>query len=763
METNPKKSRAIIITAVIMLILLVGGYFLFTKTSFFSTKGIAGKTFAPLLGTSQNKNLNVLTNNDLNNNGIPDNQEVGTTGSGATGGTTGTSSGQPAGGSGPQVRTTTGGMAPLFRSLGLSSLGFGGGSYNDPCASASQLVDNFGQPCNGSKSTYKTILPKNYKPACSDGLDNDGDGLIDRADPGCHTDLDPTHNGGFDVTGKSLSVTQTFNPANAVPDTYDPNKTNEYNFIPACSDGIDNDGDGLIDIQDPGCHTDLNPNNLKSYDGSKTLEYNFIPQCSDGVDNDGDKLIDSADPGCHTNNHIYKSTNELCKTINKIRICPLTPLEELNMATYDPNKNLEYNFVPQCSDGIDNDGDGLIDDKDPGCHTDGNASNPKSYDPNYGSEYTYQFTPSTTTSAPKACNEDLLKLKFTDAELAQLKKLTDDFNKLAPFLKSPTDVDEEKKSAINYQYITDNAKDLTRQCLAQTSTNAYKKNDYGQGPGLNDTAFDYSSLDKGRFERIYTPYFTADSWKLPLCTANNSVPCRILPEASYAPDALRPSLGHVSYFLSYESSIKYESEDPDQDAALYHLTLKLAGGSQDLIKIFHDKLTPYSSATNFGETLYSTTPRSDAQIVKILADSLSFDVQQPNGPSTEYNRLRTYGTGNDLSGNPYLSGAEKDILTCIVTTTTESDNDKQKKVIDFFFSNYGIAKNCGSGLNSLMSDSKKLELLSRVIESAKIINLLGSGDKTHDVNTLVTYLESVTPGATIVWPWEAFEAMWGVW
>ena len=30
---------------------------------------------------------------------------------------------------------------------------------------------------------------------------------------------------------------------------------------------------------------------------------------------------------------------------------------------------------PQCSDGVDNDGDGVIDDRDPGCHSDGNANN----------------------------------------------------------------------------------------------------------------------------------------------------------------------------------------------------------------------------------------------------------------------------------------------------------------------------------------------------------------------------------------------------
>lgn len=74
------------------------------------------------------------------------------------------------------------------------------------------------------------------------------------------------------------------------------------------------------------------------------------PQCSDGVDNDGDKKIDHPeDPGCDS--------------------------PEDNDETDDPT-------TPQCSDGIDNDGDTKIDADDPGCHTDGDSTNPDSYDPN---------------------------------------------------------------------------------------------------------------------------------------------------------------------------------------------------------------------------------------------------------------------------------------------------------------------------------------------------------------------------------------------
>jgi hypothetical protein len=98
-----------------------------------------------------------------------------------------------------------------------------------------------------------------------------------------------------------------------------------------CADGIDNDGDGLIDFPaDPGC-----------VNADDNDEFNAPPpaaQCSDGIDNDADGLVDfPADPGC-----------------------------------VDPADNNEFNAPPpapaQCADGLDNDGDGLIDfPADTGC------------------------------------------------------------------------------------------------------------------------------------------------------------------------------------------------------------------------------------------------------------------------------------------------------------------------------------------------------------------------------------------------------------
>jgi Tfp pilus assembly protein PilV len=116
---------------------------------------------------------------------------------------------------------------------------------------------------------------------------------------------------------------------------------------PLCSDGADNDGDGKIDLADPGCSS-----------AADNDEYNPPPPaCSDGADNDGDGKIDLADPGCSS-----------------------------------AADNDEYNPPPpQCRDGADNDSDNLIDDQDPGCHSDGDRFNPYTYDENFNDESRCSF------------------------------------------------------------------------------------------------------------------------------------------------------------------------------------------------------------------------------------------------------------------------------------------------------------------------------------------------------------------------------------
>jgi large repetitive protein len=93
---------------------------------------------------------------------------------------------------------------------------------------------------------------------------------------------------------------------------------------PECSDGKDNDGDGLIDFpDDPGCTS-------PSDDSEDSLPE---PQCKDGRDNDGDGKIDYPnDPGCFAPQQDSEEDD-----------CPNGP------------------SCPQCSNGIDDDENGLTD------------------------------------------------------------------------------------------------------------------------------------------------------------------------------------------------------------------------------------------------------------------------------------------------------------------------------------------------------------------------------------------------------------------
>ncbi len=59
-----------------------------------------------------------------------------------------------------------------------------------------------------------------------------------------------------------------------------------------CSDGVDNDGDGKIDQQDPQCY---GPKGSESPDG---IGRAALGACSNGQDDDGDGKIDRADPDC---------------------------------------------------------------------------------------------------------------------------------------------------------------------------------------------------------------------------------------------------------------------------------------------------------------------------------------------------------------------------------------------------------------------------------------------------------------------------------
>lgn len=225
-------------------------------------------------------------------------------------------------------------------------------------------------------------------PGCADGTPDTVTGIPTLAPIVCHADTVAGATGVREALGVFVlsvggtSLTKETTAASESVSTAPPESGG-----PACSDRTDNDGDGLIDAADPGCHTDGNASNPSSYNPNDTSEADRAPtsgagsptggengraQCSDNRDNDGDGRIDERDPGCHTDGNAN------------------------NPASYQPdddseadgsgNRDVTGRGSTQCSDGTDNDGDGVIDSRDPGCHSDGDAGNPASYVPGDDSE-----------------------------------------------------------------------------------------------------------------------------------------------------------------------------------------------------------------------------------------------------------------------------------------------------------------------------------------------------------------------------------------
>jgi len=136
----------------------------------------------------------------------------------------------------------------------------------------------------GCPEKYKPAVdaggPENTPAACSDGVDNDGDGDIDCADSECQglavcTESDCSN--GIDDDGDGLT--------DCMDPDCQPTIDCRENTATACNDGIDNDGDGLTDCDDDEC--------------SAMLVCNVESICDDGIDNDNDGATDCDDhPDC---------------------------------------------------------------------------------------------------------------------------------------------------------------------------------------------------------------------------------------------------------------------------------------------------------------------------------------------------------------------------------------------------------------------------------------------------------------------------------
>ena len=261
---------------------------------------------------------------------------------------------------------------------------------------------------------FETVSEIGDPPECSDGWDNDDDELIDEDDPGCK-DTDDSDGDGD---------TEEYDPG-------DDNESGGGGTTPECRDGWDNDDDGHIDEDDPGCQdedgnydeddddesddgTGDQPecSNDEDDDDDDLIDFGDDPgcaspadddeddditdtECSNGKDDDGDHHIDADDPDCRDEDGDYhpeyedeEGEDDECGNLEQA-CCDLGGLNSCDVGQCNLNEDDEIDGYyqtcrPECSDGVNNDDDELIDKDDPGCQdtddSDGDGDT-EEYDP----------------------------------------------------------------------------------------------------------------------------------------------------------------------------------------------------------------------------------------------------------------------------------------------------------------------------------------------------------------------------------------------
>ncbi|RMG19718.1 MAG: hypothetical protein D6729_04585 [Deltaproteobacteria bacterium] len=151
---------------------------------------------------------------------------------------------------------------------------------DESCAGTMQIQAQAG----GAFTSASVVLePHLTEKACEDGMDDDGDELVDCADPDCEGQ--PLSNGALCQNGARYC------PAGELSEA-------------TCSDAVDNDCDGQIDCDDGDCDgLACSPFGAVCTAGTcqcpgTGVEGDTIDDCYDGTDNDCDGLTDGDDSDC---------------------------------------------------------------------------------------------------------------------------------------------------------------------------------------------------------------------------------------------------------------------------------------------------------------------------------------------------------------------------------------------------------------------------------------------------------------------------------
>ncbi|MCB9341104.1 MAG: hypothetical protein H6577_23505 [Lewinellaceae bacterium] len=180
--------------------------------------------------------------------------------------------------------TATGGVGP-FAFAWNNALGDGATKVVTPNSTKTYIVTVTGS--NGCVSTAQvTVTVTSCVENCTNNKDDDGDGLVDCADPDCAPDAEA----GMDAsicTGSSISLTASVNGS-----------TGNYTYT--WNNGL---GSGPVKTVSPATSTDyiVSISNTAGCTGVDTIRITVEPcaeNCTNGVDDDGDGLVDCADPDC---------------------------------------------------------------------------------------------------------------------------------------------------------------------------------------------------------------------------------------------------------------------------------------------------------------------------------------------------------------------------------------------------------------------------------------------------------------------------------
>ncbi|MEZ4959932.1 MAG: DNRLRE domain-containing protein, partial [Saprospiraceae bacterium] len=303
----------------------------------------------------------------------------------------------PAANAGADVSICTNASTTLFASGGTSytwdnGLGAGASKSVTPANTTTYTVTVTGaNGCTATDQVVVTVAP--CPEVCNNGLDDDGDGLTDCADPDCGAPAitnvshnNPTNcpllnNGQITVTatgtsleysidgGVSYQTSNVFTGLSAgsyyirirnstsgclIDYTGNPVVINNPVCIEICTNGIDDDGDGLIDCADSDCAPD-------AYAGSDVnICFSFSHTLSASATGGAMPYTYNWDNGLGIGQS--HTVSPLVTTIYHVTITSASGCSSMDSVI------VTVTVCPEdCTNGIDDDGDGLIDCDDPDC------------------------------------------------------------------------------------------------------------------------------------------------------------------------------------------------------------------------------------------------------------------------------------------------------------------------------------------------------------------------------------------------------------